>query len=100
VIIAFIALIGLLILLNARADAKLRAQRSLQIDAAFGRVKVIGVTLDWDMNICLAYEGGYVMFGGRQTDILLHPEYFPDGVDGPIVHPDTGEVSKWTQDIA
>ena len=40
-------------------------------------MKVIGVTLGWDLKPHLCFEGGFILWG--DADRILYPQYFENG---------------------
>jgi hypothetical protein len=40
-------------------------------------MKIIGVTMGWDLKPHLAFEGGYILYGN--ADRILYPQYFKNG---------------------
>jgi hypothetical protein len=66
-------------------------------------MKPVGATLGWGGDIVLEYETdkgerGFVLFGGRTTDMLFHSDYYPQGLATPWpVDPETGkQMPLWS----
>ena len=43
--------------------------------------KIVGATLSWSRNICICFEGGYIL--PRNIELLCYSEYYTKGHDWP-----------------
>ncbi len=68
--------------------------------------KPVGVTIDWYGNICLCFEGGFILYNSvesihdlsKRTDRILYPEYFKEDEEWPVDPVTRQKLPIWVGD--